>query len=171
MTIDVAGIIKELGGKVSFDDYVNLDDTDFLGEEFSFTEGLNVKGNISNNGKSLILKGRAKGKANVHCSRCMKPMLIDVDFELDETFMQDKGDNHEIENEDVILFQGHVIELDEVVFNSFLMNASGKYLCSEDCKGLCVKCGADLNLGDCGCNREEIDPRWAKLIEIMDNNK
>ena len=47
------------------------------------------------------------------------------------------------------------------------MNLPGRFLCSEDCKGLCPKCGADLNLGDCGCDKEDIDPRWADLQKIM----
>ena len=44
------------------------------------------------------------------------------------------------------------IDIDDIVANNFLMNVEGKYLCSEDCKGLCQHCGADLNEGDCGCS-------------------
>ena len=54
---------------------------------------------------------------------------------------------------------------------NFLMNVEGKYLCSEDCKGLCQHCGADLNEGDCGCSQENIDPRWAALVDIMEKDK
>ena len=51
------------------------------------------------------------------------------------------------------------------------MNVEGKYLCSEDCKGLCQHCGADLNEGDCGCSQENIDPRWAALVDIIEKDK
>ena len=57
-----------------------------------------------------------------------------------------------------------------ILINNFLMNVSGKYLCKEDCKGLCSKCGQDLNVGECNCSDEEIDPRWAALAEIMKNS-
>ncbi|MBR3961677.1 MAG: DUF177 domain-containing protein, partial [Clostridia bacterium] len=40
--------------------------------------------------------------------------------------------------------------------------------CSEDCRGLCSNCGANLNGGDCGCNVKQIDPRLAKLAELLD---
>ena len=51
------------------------------------------------------------------------------------------------------------------------MNVEGKYLCSEDCKGLCSTCGADLNEGECGCSKGNIDPRWSQLLDIMKNNE
>ena len=41
-----------------------------------------------------------------------------------------------------------------------------KKLCKDDCKGLCIKCGKDLNSGDCGCKREETDERWLPLLEL-----
>ena len=64
-----------------------------------------------------------------------------------------------------------IIDIDDIVANNFLMNVEGKYLCSEDCKGLCQHCGADLNEGDCGCSQENIDPRWAALVDIMEKDK
>ena len=42
-----------------------------------------------------------------------------------------------------------------------------KFLCSEDCKGLCPRCGKNLNLGPCGC-RKEPDPRFAVLEQLLD---
>jgi uncharacterized protein len=44
-----------------------------------------------------------------------------------------------------------------------------RLLCSEDCKGLCQKCGADLNHGKCNCPEHEPDPRWAALKKLFDN--
>ena len=64
-----------------------------------------------------------------------------------------------------------VVDIDDIVASNFLMNVEGKYLCSEDCKGLCQHCGADLNEGDCGCSQENIDPRWAALVDIMEKDK
>ena len=117
----------------------------------------------------MILEAEAKGKVAVHCARCLKPLTVDVDFPIEETFIQDDGEQQT--DEDVILFTGNELELDEVVYNHFLMNTPGKFLCKEDCKGLCVHCGADLNEGQCQCDQDSIDPRWAALKEIMDQNQ
>ena len=66
-------------------------------------------------------------------------------------------------------FKGN-LDLDEAVTTAFVLAMDTKNLCSEDCKGLCPKCGADLNLGPCGC-RPEADPRWAALAQLLKEEK
>ena len=168
MTIDVSSILKEIGGRIAIDGSVTMPDTEFLGE-YHFSEPLSVKGSVSNNGKSLILKAVADGEMTTSCARCMKEITVPVRFRLDENLARDDGEVSE--DEDVILFTDTVFEIDDIVLDNFLMNTTGKYLCREDCKGLCPTCGADLNEGDCGCSKENIDPRWASLLDIMKNKE
>lgn len=167
MIIDVSSILKETGGKIDIDTKLDFKDIDFLGENFHFEAPLNVFGKIYNNGKSLRLDVTVSGEANVHCARCMSPMTTVFEFLVTEDFMQDDG---EAVDEDIILFSGTKIDLSDIVQNGFFMNMSGKYLCSEDCKGLCSKCGKNLNLGDCGCEDDDIDPRWEVLRNLMDKS-
>ena len=164
MLIDVSSILKEIGGRIAVSGEIGIEDTDFLGESFHF-KSLTVDGDFINTGKSLIFKAHAKGLVEVSCARCRKPVVEEIEYDIEETFIQ----GYEGDDEDVYVFTGHEIDIDEVVYNNFFMNASGKYLCSEDCKGLCPKCGANLNLGDCGCKDDDIDPRWEKLLSMMDN--
>lgn len=165
MTIDVSTILKELGGKIAVDGDVAMSDTDFLGEMYHFIEPLKVQGTVSNNGKSLILKAQCKGLMTTQCSRCMKEIEVPVCFEIDENLVQDDGEVSE--DDDVVLFEEPQIDIDDIAANNFLMNVEGKYLCKEDCKGLCQQCGADLNEGECNCSQDNIDPRWAALVDIM----
>ncbi|MBQ3225937.1 MAG: DUF177 domain-containing protein, partial [Clostridia bacterium] len=65
------------------------------------------------------------------------------------------------------VFEGHEIELDDIIESNILVNLSLKYLCSDDCKGLCPVCGADRNLTDCSCGQDEIDPRMAGLKNLL----
>ena len=169
MTIDVSTILKELGGKIDINGDVEMSDTDFLGEMYHFNEPVKVSGSVSNNGKSLILKANCTGHMTTQCARCMKDIVVDIDFDIDENLAQDDGSVSS--DDDVILFEDVKIDIDDIVANNFLMNVEGKYLCSEDCKGLCQHCGADLNEGDCGCSQENIDPRWAALVDIMEKDK
>lgn len=166
MIIDVSKILKETGGKIDIDSEINFSDVDFLGESFHFDKPLELVGKIYNNGKSLRLEALAKGEVNVHCARCLMPITENLEFLVEEDFMQE---SEETCDEDIILFSGNKIDLDEIVSNSFFMNVQGKYLCSEDCKGLCLKCGQNLNLGDCDCEDDNIDPRWESLKAIMNN--
>ena len=165
MIIDVSSILKETGGKIDVNAKVDFADVDFLGESFHFTSPIDLCGEIYNNGKSLKLTLKATGEMEVHCSRCMSPIVKELKFDVIEDFMQDDG---EAVDEDIILFSGTKIDIGEIVLNSFFMNVDGKYLCSEDCKGLCPKCGKNLNEGSCDCEDDDIDPRWAALREIMD---
>ena len=169
MTIDVSTILKELGGKIDINGDVEMSDTDFLGEMYHFNEPVKVSGSVSNNGKSLILKANCTGHMTTQCARCMKDIVVDIDFDIDENLAQDDGSVSS--DDDVILFEDVKIDIDDIVANNFLMNVEGKYLCSEDCKGLCQHCGADHNEGDCGCSQENIDPRWAALVDIMEKDK
>ena len=72
------------------------------------------------------------------------------------------------ENDEILLLDGTELDLDQVVTEAFVLAMDTKNLCSDDCKGLCAKCGANLNDGPCGC-RPEVDPRLAVLAQLLDN--
>ena len=164
MIINLSEVIKDIDAKIILDNDIDIQNAEFMGENFVFTKPLHINGSITNNTKSLELSGKVTGEMEVQCARCRKPMKVPVEFTVLEVIMQDNG---EVDNEDIIVITGEEIDVNDIILNSFLMNVEGKYLCSEDCKGLCSRCGKDLNLGDCGCDEDNIDPRWAKLAEIM----
>lgn len=168
MIIDVSSILKELGGKIDISDEISIPDTDFLGEVYHFNNPVKVTGSIFNNGQALSFKAVCRGVMHTSCARCMKDIDVDIDFDIYEALARDDGTVSE--ESDLILFEGNTVDIDDIVMNNFLMNISGKYLCKDDCKGLCRICGADLNEGACGCDNEVIDPRWQALADIMKNN-
>lgn len=165
MKADLSNIIKITGAKLELNNEISLNDAEFLGETYRFNSPLIIKGDIHNNGQSLTLTANVHGTMVTECSRCLDDIEVEVDFDISECLSRsDEGADKE---GDVILFEGYEIELDDIVTDHFLMNISGRYLCSDDCKGLCPNCGHNLNEGDCGCNREVIDPRWQALADIM----
>ena len=92
------------------------------------------------------------------------------DFEGDEEdFFDEEEELEDEENDEIYLLEDGGIELDEVFSTACILNLDGKHLCSEDCKGLCGKCGADLNKGPCGC-KKELDPRLAVLAKLLDKD-
>lgn len=165
MIIDVSGILKEFGGRVNIDSELDINDGSVV-----FDGPVKIKGCIYNNGQSLTFKADCALTLKTQCARCLRDIDADVEFEIDEILVQDDGETV-TDDEDVILFEGYTVEIDDIVLNSFLLNTSMKYLCREDCKGLCVNCGADLNEGDCGCNHNIVDPRWSGLAEMLNKNK
>ena len=167
MIIDLSEIIRDIDVRIKLDDDIDVQNTEFMGEMFTFQKPLHILGTVTNNSKSIELSAKVTGEMGVQCARCRKPLTVPVDFDISEVIIQDNGE--EIDD-DVLVISGEEIDIYEVVLNNFLMNVEGKYLCMEDCKGLCTKCGADLNNGECGCDNDDIDPRWAKLAEIIKNS-
>ena len=168
MVIDVSGILKDIGGKIEISDCIDMKDTDFLGEMYRFTKPVEIKGNITSNGKSLFFEAHCIAYVVTACARCAKDIEVKIEFDIDEALARNTEQFDE--SSDIILFDGHEIDIDEIILNTFLMNLSGKYLCKEDCKGLCPVCGADLNERECGCNREFIDPRWQGLADLLEED-
>lgn len=165
MKVDISAIIKVTGAEIKLNNELELESAEFLGETYKFAKPLRIEGEIYNNGQSLVLAARVKGKMVTNCARCLKEMEADVDFEIHE-LLRRAVDNEDID-EDMILFDGHEIVIDDIVADRFLMNISGRYLCSEDCLGLCPTCGINLNENSCNCDNEYIDPRWQALADIL----
>ena len=168
MIIDVSSILKEFGGRIDISDEIEISPIEAYGCTYRFNAPVNVNGAVTNNGTTLILKAKCTGVISTQCARCLKDIDVDFSFEVEETLIQ--GEEIPEEFEDVIVFEGYTVSLDEIITNNFIMNVSSRYLCKEDCKGLCTSCGADLNEGECGCDNEVIDPRWAALADIIKKN-
>lgn len=168
MVIDVSSILKEFGGRIDISDEIEIPKTEVYGCSYSFAGPVNVKGSVTNNGETLVMKAECTGVMSTQCARCLRDIDVPIMFLVEETLVQ--GEEMPEDFEDVIVFEGHTVSLDEIVVNNFIMNVSSRYLCKEDCKGLCTSCGADLNEGECGCNNEVIDPRWAALAEMIKKN-
>ena len=123
---------------------------------------------MTNHAGALMLEGTARSVLDLVCDRCGKQFsrekVVPLDALLAETL------ENEDSEENIILLDGAELDLDEAVTTAFVLAMDTKNLCSEDCKGLCPKCGADLNLGPCGC-RPEADPRWAALAQLLKEEK
>lgn len=61
------------------------------------------------------------------------------------------------------------VDVTESISQSMLLAFPTKKLCSDNCKGLCPRCGLNLNLNNCSCLSKEIDPRWDGLKKLLDN--
>ena len=170
MIIDVSLLLKEYGKKIILNDEICLEDTPFLGETYHFVRPVKINGSITNNGKALELKAACDACFITGCARCTKEIEVSESFDIDEILTRNDGSVDENDT-DAILFEGMEIELDDIVLNGFLMNVSGRYLCKDDCKGLCEMCGADLNEGDCGCSDNAVSPGWEGLLDIINSNE
>jgi len=70
----------------------------------------------------------------------------------------------------VVEVEGEWLETEPLVAEQVLLQRPTHPLCREDCRGLCPRCGQNLNEGDCGCAEREVDPRWAPLAALSEKN-
>ena len=123
--------------------------------------------------RSVGVNGRVESRVQVECDRCLKPVELAVDsrFKLEyvtaDEYKTQQDAELTIEDLDLNVFDGEVIDIDALVAEELLLAAPDHLLCKEDCKGICPVCGSDRNAADCGCDTSEVDPRWAGLKELV----
>jgi uncharacterized protein len=101
------------------------------------------------------------------CRRCLQPVSGELHTHVRELYRPHvRGDDDE--DEETYPLKGEVIDLQPLVRDALLLELPLAPLCSDDCRGLCPACGADLNAGDCGCPARLADPRWAALDALKE---
>ena len=134
----------------------------------------NVKtvGELTKGIAQIDVEGVISAKAEIECTRCLEPFEKDLEIPFKASFVTPEHFTEEKEAElneadlDVSVYEDDKIDLSELVREQIILNLPEQFFCSEDCKGLCDKCGANRNLIDCKCIEKEIDPRWAALKNL-----
>lgn len=116
------------------------------------------------------LKGDLKYQLEQPCSRCAEPVKSPIShhFELAFSHLNHPREEADESNEeiDIIFFHGNELEIDPVISEQVLLSVPYLSLCRGDCKGICQKCGKNLNDGTCACRKEAPDGPFSKLNEI-----
>lgn len=165
MQLDLREIINIPGGKVEFDYSPDLHGLE-TGSVTEIKPGARAVGSVRNVAGVLTFEAELSAITVCECARCLKVLDNPVKLSISATI----SDSDEVsEDPDMFYLEGNLVDVDEIIVNAFVLNTEQRFICSEDCKGLCPKCGADLNVAPCKC-REEIDPRLAVLGQLLEND-
>lgn len=170
MKIDVSDLRREKGQSKSFAGKMRGFSLKIQGTDVNFCE-LDVTGQATNTGEGIFVQGTVKTQADLNCSLCLKAFSSDLEIPFEETYYREGDMVAEALEDDAIFYQGEKIELDDLVVDELLLAVPMKPVCKPDCKGLCSICGNDLNVKQCQCRKEEIDPRLAVLGTLLKNSK
>ena len=115
----------------------------------------------------IILEASTTIGANFICDRCGTAFKQSVKSKYKMIYLlrSIEGAEEEI-NITYLSPDTHIIDISKDVRDYMILSTPMKRLCKEECKGLCAKCGADLNEKHCDCNDDEIDDRWKVLLEL-----
>lgn len=138
-------------------------------EDISFLDGIDsgkadVQGTVTNHSGLIVLEGEISPDLTVFCARCGKEFAYSDTIKLYAKITDKLANDDE---DEFIIMENFSIDIDEIVRSALILEAPVRYLCKENCKGLCPKCGCDLNLRDCGCDTSDRDSRWDVLKDYF----
>ena len=164
MILDVTSVLHTPGGRLPFQFSMDLSDLEF-GGRYPVCRPVAVAGEVRNSADVLTLTLTASTTLDAVCDRCGKAFSqkkeVPYSCMLAEELQNEDSD-------DIVLLEAGKVDAGELARTAFVLGMDTKTLCSEDCKGLCPRCGANLNDGPCGCQKEP-DPRLAVLAKLLEN--
>lgn len=159
--LELTEILDRPGASVPFSTDVDL--TDLVYGTQKPLSRVTAQGAVRNTAGVLVLKGTAQVEITGVCDRCAADFSRQVDFPLDAVLSADTSDE---DDENVFPLEGGRADLEDIVRTTVVLNLDQQLLCRPDCKGLCFRCGKNLNLGPCDCTLEP-DPRMAALARLL----
>ena len=114
---------------------------------YNFTSPVYVKGEIFNRTGIVYLNFSVDFSLEIVCDRCLKELDRDYHFDFKHIVVSSANSD----NDEYIVADGESIELNDIAVSDLLLQFPSKFLCDEDCKGLCMVCGCDLNESECDC--------------------
>ena len=162
MRLNLREIIEVPGASLPFQCELDTQGLDFPSVQEYKSRPL-AQGRVYNEAGVLHLEGTLKAEMTCVCDRCGSLFDSVKLTQLSATIVEEEAED----NPEFFVLDGDEIDLDEILSTIFILDMETKFLCREDCKGLCSTCGKNLNLGPCGC-RKEIDPRFAVLEQLLD---
>src|SRR4051812_4842617 len=152
---------------VIVDEELSADDVIWQEGDPKPADSVHVTGRLSSAGPGRFYwHGRIEGEVALECSRCLTDTTAHVSDEAHIIYAE-TGDD-ETDDPDVYRLDPNERELDlrPAIREEWILVAPSFALCRDDCKGLCPRCGIDLNTGSCQCEEKSADPRWDSLRKL-----
>jgi uncharacterized protein len=168
---DLKDKVVELSSEESISLYSTLLNLEESGE-CDFTAPLHVQLSVAREYDHIRASGRVATSLLLNCSRCLSDFQLDIDSSFTIFYMRDEGlgqdEDVELTEEDLItaVYRGDEIDFTNEITEQVILAIPIKPLCSEDCKGLCPACGAELNESVCACKLENTNLHFNALKNL-----
>jgi uncharacterized protein len=166
---------------------IQIPDIPEEGLEVDLEEDLNLEGitlvspvkgrlSVTKIETEVVVNGRLTAELEFACSRCLKSFRQPQDLPVNVVYHPEGeagAEKHGLHDDemDMGFYTGEELDMQELVREQVMLNLQMKPLCDESCKGICPKCGTDLNTGTCTCEKKETDPRLEVLKKLLDKGK
>ena len=171
MLLDLTDALKHQGESRLFSLEGMLPDNLIVGE-IQLAAPVRINGTVTAMGHQVAVVGRIHAQIRTQCALCLKETYQELDCDYDELLVhadyaaQGRGDGGDSDDEEVVLFEGSACDLTQSIAQTLNLHMPMRILCKVDCKGLCPKCGKNLNEGPCACESES-DLPFARLKILL----
>ena len=159
----------DLGYRLVLDIQAAVNTAAYGYDDMPLGEPLALAGQAENIAGEIHVSGQLSANLVQKCSRCGTAVHMELSLPFREIYSSQDVPPDEAGEQDKHAFSGTNIDLTPEALRALFAELPMKPLCREDCRGLCPQCGADLNLEQCSCGSKEIDLRWEKLRNLLND--
>lgn len=161
MILDISKLLKKKISEFPFELTYNGDILEREDFEVVLKSPLKIRGTAYYGGEIVSVIGNISGIISAQCSRCLVMFDYPMDVDFDEKFSKSTSEDESYPITD------NSIDLTDMVIENLIVSMPLKPLCSEECKGLCLNCGSNLNESKCDCETDDINPKFAALKDLF----
>ena len=172
MLIDLYDLLQEEDGVRNYP--VELEAKEFKTKKSRYPiSDSDIKLSFRNKGKKHIdFKCVGKVTLIIPCDKCLEPVPYEINIDYFKDLDMNKSSEEKIsELDEEVYLEGTKFDSDVFVYNEILVSLPMKVLCKEDCKGICNRCGANLNMGSCKCDNAEPGTGMSKILDVFNQFK
>lgn len=166
MKIDVTNLFNGSDEVISIDYTLNLNSLVYSTYN-PIQNGAKISGSIYAKAEIVHLDLSISFDFDGICDRCADEIHKKMSFDLNKILVSSLA--NDVDYDDYIVVENGVLDLDELISEEVQLFLPSKMLCKDDCKGLCYKCGKNLNYEKCNC-KKDVDPRMEALLQLLDED-
>lgn len=173
MIINISELLSTTAKSESYSIPIEMEHIQINGRTYEITHKAPAALTITNTGERKIsIEGHMDVVVDIPCDRCLSPVPTKFSLDMKREIDMNQSDEDRIRDLDETCYMSHSsLDVDLLVYNEILLHFPMKILCKDDCRGICPKCGQNLNEGECGCDRESLDPRMSAIRDIFNKFK
>lgn len=147
MVLNLKDVFNTVGISKDFSYEIPVSELDSI-QGYVFASPVAVAGKVFNRADIVTVRFSAEFTLRLTCDRCLKELDRLYSYDFEHVIVKSLNNS---DNDDYIVADSDSVDMDEVALSDLLLMLPSKMLCRDDCKGLCMVCGCDLNESECDC--------------------
>lgn len=172
MIIDLSSFLDDPNELFHFKGELDGTEINLSGRDITIVEPIRYEGEVFKVNGEKAIDIKISFTYGESCNRCLEPAKHDIKTALSGKLVEGKeeSDSEDEGYDEILYYQNDILDPMDYILNQVVVALPMKTLCTNDCKGLCLKCGVDMNKKKCNCIQEDIDPRLEKLKNFFPKN-